>query len=162
MNKVFTFLIIAATIMLSVSCSSSKIARTYSKTINGNWQLNTIVTEGITGKFKARVFNEADFDCFIGSTWKFNDNTSLGSYNIAKNGGDCAAVVRNIRWSIYEPAGLPKEFQFKRVDGKYKDMDNSAGFRFTILQLDDNTMVLKNNFDLEGKPVSFLYNFKRI
>ena len=162
MTKLFTLLVASITLFGFVSCSTSKIARNYSTTVDGKWILNTVVTEGITGKFKATVFNEEDFECFIGSTWMFNNNNNLGSYAISKNAGVCAAVTRNIRWSIYEPKGLPKEFQFKRVDAKYKEMDNGAGFRFTILQLDATTMVLKNDFQMEGKPVSFLYNFKRI
>ena len=37
-------------IYLLASCSTSKEARSYKKTIDGNWQLQTVVTEGIMGK----------------------------------------------------------------------------------------------------------------
>ena len=149
-------------LLIVTSCTSSKQARTYKKTINGSWQLQTITTEGITGKIKAQVLSEADFNCFVGSMWKFNQNNNLGSYNIAKNGGECVAVKRNIRWSIFEEGTTPKMLQYKRVDDKYKDMDEGkAGFRFTILRLDDTNMQLKSDISFEGKPASFIYNFIR-
>ncbi|MFN0081290.1 MAG: lipocalin family protein [Ferruginibacter sp.] len=157
-------LIAAAFLMVFIisSCSSSKQARTYKRTVNGNWQLQTITTEGIIGKIKAQVLDEADFNCFVGSMWNFNQNNSLGYYNIAKNGGECVAVRRNIRWSIYEEGTTPKVLQYKRVDDRYKDMDEGkAGFRFTILRLDDTNMQLKSDISFEGKPASFIYNFVR-
>ncbi|MDB5203199.1 MAG: Conserved hypothetical lipoprotein [Ferruginibacter sp.] len=149
-------------ITMLVSCATSKEARTYKKTINGNWQLQTVITEGITGKIKAQVFNEQDFNCFVGSAWSFNQNNSLGSYAISKNGGECVAVKRDIRWSIYEAAGEPKLLQFKRLDTKLKEIDeNGGGFRFTIVQLDDSKMQLRNDVVFEGKTASFIYNFVR-
>lgn len=145
------------------SCSSSKQARTYERSVVGNWQLQTITTEGITGKIKAQVLNEADFNCFIGSTWRFDKYNSLGTYEISKNGGECVAIKRNIRWSIFEETGSPKMLQYKRVDAKYKDMDEGkAGFRFTILNLGENSMQLKSDVPFEGKTASFIYNFVRI
>lgn len=150
----------ATLIFLAVSCSGTKEGRDYRRTIDGNWQLQTITTEGITGKIKAQILNEADFNCFVGSIWNFNKNNSLGSYTIGKNGKECAAIKRNIRWSVYETEGSPKMLQYKRVDDKYKDMDEgAAGFRFTILSADNNSMKLKNDFSFEGKPASFIYNF---
>ena len=82
-NLIFNLLII---IYLLASCATSKEARTYKKTIDGNWQLQTVVTEGIMGKVKVQLFNEAEFNCFVGSSWSFNQNNSLGTYDISKNG----------------------------------------------------------------------------
>lgn len=150
-------------VMLLAACSTSKEARTYKKTINGNWQLQTVVSEGIMGKIKAQVFNEADFNCFVGSSWNFNSYNSLGSYTVAQNATECTAVKRNIRWSIYEADGQPKTFQFKRLDDKLKEIDeNNGGFRFTIVQLDQHNMQLKSDIMFEGKPASFVYNFVRL
>ena len=145
------------------SCYTSKQARTLKKTVVGNWQLKSITTEGITGKIKAQVLDEADFNCFIGSTWRFDKYNNLGFYAISKNGAECVAVKRNIRWSILEEGGAPKMLQYKRVDAKYKDMDEAkAGFRFTILQLNDNGMQLKSDITFEGRPASFIYNFVKL
>lgn len=156
---IYSFLMI----FIYSSCSTSKEARTYKKTIDGSWQLQTVVTEGISGKVKALVFNEADFNCFIGSNWNFNDRNSLGTYTITKNADECVSIKRNIRWSIYEATGTePKLFQFKRLDDNYKEVDDGgAGFRFTIVQVSDNSMQLKSNITFEGKPASFVYNFVR-
>lgn len=113
-------------------------------------------------KFKASFFNEADFNCFIGSSWSFNDRNSLGTYTINKNGNECASIKRNIRWSVYEAtAADPKLLQFKRLDEKYKEIDDGGGFRFTIVKLDDSSMQLRTDVNFEGKPVSFIYNFVR-
>ena len=102
--------------------------------------MQTVVTEGIMGKIKAQVFNEADFNCFVGSSWHFNAHNSLGTYTISANANECAAIKRDIRWSVYEPSGAAKQLQFKRLDNKLKEIDpNSGGFRFTIIQADNNT-----------------------
>ena len=157
-NLIFNLLII---IYLLASCATSKEARTYKKTIDGNWQLQTVVTEGIMGKVKVQLFNEAEFNCFVGSSWSFNQNNSLGTYDISKNGNECVAVKRNIRWTIYEATGEPKLLQFKRLDDKLKVMDDGDGFRFTIVKLDKNTMQLKSNITFETKPAALVYNFIR-
>lgn len=148
--------------LMFTACTTSKQARSYEKGIDGTWQLQTVETEGITGQIKAKVFNEEDFNCFIGSTWKFNKGNNLGSYNISKNGGECVAIKRDIRWSIYEPKTGIREFQFKRLTPDLKEITNDAGFRFTILQLNPNNMQLKNEFPFEGKMAAFIYNFVRI
>ncbi len=163
MKKIRILFSLLAIILIATSCSSSKEARTYKRTVDGNWQLQTITTEGITGKIKAQILDEADFNCFIGSTWGFNKANSLGNYEITKNGGECVAIKRSIRWSIFEEKAVPKMLQYKRVDAKFRDMDEGkAGFKFTILNLDDNTMQLKSDISFEGKPASFIYNFVKI
>ena len=163
LGKVKKILPLLFIIVLISSCSTSKEARGYRKIIKGNWQLQTVVTQGIMGTIKAQLFNEADFNCFIGSTWNFNSSNSLGSYTISKNSNECSSIKRNIRWSIYEPQGAPKEFQFKRLDDKLKEIDeNSGGFRFTIVQLETNSMQLKSEFQFEGKQASFIFNFVKI
>ena len=150
-------------VLIIASCTTSQQAKTFEKTVAGNWQLQTITTEGITGKIKAQILNEADFNCFIGSRWRFGNNNNLGFYEISKNGGECAAIRRNIRWSIFEEGGAQKMLQYKRVDNKYKDMDEGkAGFRFIILTLEGNNMQLKSDISFEGKQASFIYNFVKI
>jgi CRISPR/Cas system-associated endoribonuclease Cas2 len=161
MKKLCLLAGIVLSVLLLVSCATSKEARTYKKSINGNWQLQTVVSEGIAGKIKAEVFNEADFNCFVGSSWSFNQVNSLGSYTINQNGNECVAIKREFRWSIFEAEGQPKLFQFKRLDEKLKEIDEGGGFRFTIVQLDNNTMQLKSDISFEGKPAAFIYNFVR-
>lgn len=159
MKKAFIILMLIIICFLLASCTMSKEARGYRKTIDGNWQLQTVATEGIMGKVKVQLFNEADFNCFIGSNWNFNNGNSLGTYSITKTANECVAVTRNIRWSIYETKDEPKLLQFKRLDDKLKVMDDGNGFRFTIVQLDGNTMKLKSAITFENRPAAIVYNF---
>lgn len=162
-KKVAFIVDIILLILLFASCATTKEGRTYRKSIDGNWQLQTVVSEGIMGKVKAELFNEADFECFVGSTWNFNNNNSLGSYTIMQNANQCASVKRNLRWSIYEAKDQPQLFQFKRLDNNLKEIDEgSGGFRFTILQLDSRNMQLRSDITFEGKPAAFIYNFVKI
>jgi len=129
------------------------------KTINGNWVLQTITTEGITGVAKTKVFNEAEFSCFIGSEWNFISNNSMGSYTIVDVTKECPSAKRFIRWSIYEPENAAKEFQFKRLDDKKDPMDEGAGYRLTVTQLDATQMKLRSEITFAGHPAAMIYNF---
>ncbi|MBS1496607.1 MAG: lipocalin family protein [Bacteroidetes bacterium] len=160
MKKLHLLFSLMISLLIFASCATSKEARNYRKEINGHWQLQTIVTQGITGKIKAEIFNEVDFNCFVGSNWVFNNNSSLGSYSISKNANECAAMVRDFRWSIYEADGQPKLLQFKRLDKNFKEIDaNSSGFRFTIVHIDKSSMQLRSDIVFENKQASFIYNF---
>ena len=141
------------------ACSVSKEARSMKKSINGSWTLQTVNTEGITAKFTAKVFNEADLNCFIGSTWDFISNNNTGSYKLIGGGTDCTTLQRNIRWTIYEQNDVPKEFQFKRLDEKNNSLDDNNGFRLNVTALDNSTMQLKSAITFEGKPGNIVYNF---
>ncbi|HNP53010.1 MAG TPA: DUF5004 domain-containing protein [Ferruginibacter sp.] len=144
------------------ACSSSKQVRSNTRNINGNWLLKTVSTEGITGKIKMQLFNEADFNCFIGSTWHFDNKNNLGYYSIEKNAGECAAIKREIRWSFDESVA-PVQFQFKRLNEKLKDLDeNAGGFKFSITQLESATMTLQSAINFEGKPATVTYYFVRL
>lgn len=147
------------TVSLLTACSASKQGRTMKKTIDGEWLLQTINTEGINTKFAAKVFNEADMNCFVGSSWNFVSNNSTGSYTLVGGTKGCATLQRNIRWSIYEPKDAPKEFQFKRLDDSKNPMDDNNGFRLSVTMLDDNTMQLKSAITFEGKPGNIVYNY---
>lgn len=153
-----SLIILLFTISLN-SCSVSKEARSMKKNINGDWVLQTITTEGITGVAKTKIFNEADFGCFIGSNWNFIANNSMGSYTIVDKDKDCTTLKRLIRWSIYEPKDLPKQFQFKRLDDKKNSMDNGDGFRLTVIQLDKTHMKLKSEIVFSGQAGAVIYNF---
>src|SRR5215212_9012509 len=150
-------------VVFLASCATSKETRSFAKDINGSWQLKTIVTEGVTGKFKAGVFNEADFNCFVGSTWNFNTQKTLGTYNIPANAVECPMVTRNFKWSIYEAKDQPKIFEFKRLDSALNVIDAaSGGYRFTIIELNNSTMQLRSDLSFKGQPANLIYNFIRI
>lgn len=149
------FLLIA----LLNACSVSKEARGYKKTINGSWILQTITTEGVSGIIKMKVFNEANSECFIGSEWNFTSSNSLGKYMLVDTKKECTPFTRLFRWSIYEPKGEEKVFQFKRLDDKKNSMDNGDGFRLKIVELNDNSLKLKSEIIFEGKTAAIIYNF---
>ena len=151
--------VIVVLLSFLTACSVSKEGRSMKKTINGDWTLQTINVEGINSKFTAKVFNEADFNCFIGSNWNFISNNSMGSYTLAVNSTSCPAVTRLIRWSVYEPKDAEREFQFKRLDDKKDPMDDNNGYRLSVTSLSDDAMQLKSSISFEGKPGSIIYNF---
>jgi Lipocalin-like domain len=162
MKKISTIFNLLLITCFLVSCSSSKQAGSTKKAIDGSWQLQTVVTESIPGKFKMQLFNEADFNCFIGTSWEFNVHNNTGTYTINKNGNECASVKRNIRWTIYEATSdEPKLLQFKRLDDTLKDITDDGNYRFTIVQLDNKNMKLRSDITFEGKPASLVYNFVR-
>jgi len=159
-NTITTPAVLGLILILALfsNCSSSKIGRTMKHDINGIWTLQTINTEGINAKFKATIFNEADFNCFIGSRWTFIANNSMGSYHISPS-TNCNATDRNIRWSIYEPKDEERKFQFKRLDEKKKPLDNNDGFRLTVRSASKENMILISNTTFEGRPATIVYNF---
>ena len=150
-------------IFLLSSCTSTKMAAQTEHSINGTWQLEKISTEGISGNFKAKVFDEEDFSCFIGSSWDFKKSNNTGSYTIGKNGGDCYSVTRNFRWSMYQAEnGAAKQLQFKKLDTNMKEVLNDTGYRLTILQSTPTLLQVRSDLNFEGKPAAFIYTFTRM
>ena len=152
-------LIAVLVVVAFASCSVSNEARGMKKNINGNWILQTITAEGITGVVKTRVFNEADLSCFIGSEWNFISNNSMGSYTLVDKSKNCTQLKRFIRWSIFEPENAAKEFQFKRLDDKKNAMDNGDGYRLTVTEVNSNTLKLRSDITVDGKSGALIYNF---
>ncbi len=153
----FSLVIIMITVMLG-ACSTSKEARKMNHAINGNWVLETIVTEGATGEIKDKIFNESDFTCFIGSEWNFIPKTNMGSYAIIDKQKGCHIVKRTISWSFSETKDAPSKFVLNRLDEKNTPMDKQAQF-LTVSQLDKKLMKLKADIMYEGHPASITYNF---
>jgi hypothetical protein len=152
-------MITALAIVAFASCLVSKEARSTKKNMNGNWILQTVTVEGITGVVKTRVFNEADLDCFIGSEWNFISNNSTGSYTLIDKSKNCTPVKRFIRWSIYEPKDAAKEFQFKRLDDKKNAMDNGDGYRLKVTEQDGTNLKLRSDIVFDGHASAIIYNF---
>ena len=158
-SRIIQFAIISIIAVALSACSVSKEARGIKKNINGNWILQTITTEGITGVTKTTIFNEAEFSCFIGSEWNFISNNSMGSYTLIDQGKGCPKIKRYIRWSVYEPKDMDKEFQFKRLDDKKNAMDNGDGYRLKLASISDNNMSLRSDIMFGGSAGAIIYNF---
>lgn len=159
MKKVIVLMGVVA-IMLS-SCSISKDARSKRNLLSGTWALNDVSFENNTGNFKAVLFNDVEDICLEGSEWFFRDNNSTGRYTIVPstlcNGGD-----RYIRWSVVERAeNYTSQLQFKFIDERNKDISGGLGYRLNIETLTENMMVLKSNVQVDGQPVTVVYNFTK-
>ena len=155
--KNYCIAICSMTVIL-MSCSTSKELRQMHRKIDGNWVLQTVVTEGPSGKPKDKIFNEADFGCFIGSDWKFNRNNK-GSYMLVDKQKDCPAITRNISWSFTETPNAPETITVKRFDENNNVMNDGPGFILTVNQLDNTTMKLKSDLIIDGHAAAIIYNF---
>lgn len=156
---IFSTLLLTACSTTKVAAPSEKVVAASEKSLSGNWELRNVDVKGVTGKLKVNLFNEADYQCFIGSQWNFNSRNNLGTYTITNGRNDCAATKRNIRWSVYKLKGEPNRIQFKRLDDKYNALDNGDGFRLDYTEIDKNNIQLKSNIVFEDRPASVIYNF---
>jgi len=155
--KMYSVLILVTTVLLS-ACSVSKEVRQMNHKINGTWILQTIGTEGATGKPKDKIFNEADFGCFIGSEWKFSKG-GKGSYAIVEKGKGCTPITRAINWSINKPAGGQPTFIMHRLDETHDPMDFNVAFNLVITQLEGSSMKLRSDVMIDGRAASLIFNF---
>lgn len=157
--KTFFLKTVLASTILFTACAGSKESRSMKSTINGKWHLETMAIEGDNSILNVKVFNEADNKCFIGSSWNFIGNNGKGSYSLMESSSGCAMVTRNIRWTIYEPEGEEKKFQFKRLDENNNPLDENNGYRLTVSSLTDSSMRLVSPITYNNKQVNIIYNF---
>ena len=152
-------LAIFSTVILLISCSSSRELRRMNREINGKWVLQTIITEGASGKPKDKVFNEADFSCFIGSGWKFNKNKYNGSYSIIDRQKICPNITRPIRWSLKENASAPAAFTFMWSADNKQGAPVYPAYNLIVLDLKSTSMKLKQDIMIDGQPAVLIFNF---
>ena len=157
MKKLGITLLIAT---LFVSCSLSKVEKSARKTVDGNWELNS-VTYDAQGVFNTMLFDDATTTCFKDSQWFFRSTNSTGTYNIIN--ADCSTGVRNFRWSANEIGKNTGNFDFtlKFTDEKKKDIQKNTGYRMNLKYLDDNSMQMTQTIQFEGKPFKINLNFTR-
>lgn len=158
-KKLSTAVCLLLTILILSACAGSKESRTIKGGIDGNWTLKTITVEGNSSIIKLKVFNEADNNCFIGSSWNFVSNNGTGNYTIPSSADGCDAVSRKIKWTIYEPRGEEKKFQFKRLDEKSEPLDDNNGYRLSMGSISGDSMELKSAITYAGNPVTVVYKF---
>jgi len=104
--------LLLCSILFFNACSVSKefrknrrLAKENGRLLSGSWVLQTVVIEGTNSKPKDKVFNEADFGCFIGSEWKFK---RYGSYTLVDKTQGCPQISRKFRWSSFPPTENPE------------------------------------------------------
>ncbi len=157
--KSISFKFLFALSILFTACAGSKEAREMKSYITGTWNLETVTVEGDNSILNVKVFNEADNNCFIGSSWLFVGNNGTGSYTLLEGKDGCNSLTRQIKWTIYEPKGEEKRFQFKRLDDKNNPLDDNNGYRLAITSLSGNSMKLTSPIKFDNKPVNIVYNF---
>ena len=156
MHRLYISFVIALLLLMIVSaCSSTRKSSGFSKNINGNWQLRAIVSEGVSGKMNTTLFDEAGFNCFVGSTWHFTSKNHTGYYSISKNGNECEAAKRAISWDVDETTANPGQFYFKKQGATNE-------YRFQVIKLISDSMQLQSAVMVDGKTASLLYKFIRI
>lgn len=156
-----SFLFVALSALLMVSCSVSKNARSQRNLLSGTWSLDHVSYENNTGNFKSVIFNDAEDICFEGSDWFFRDNNSTGRYTITSS-SLCQGGDRFFRWSVVEPGqGYSSQLQFKFIDENRKDLSGGFGYRLNIVSIDAQYMTLKSNVSVDGEPITIVYEFSK-
>jgi hypothetical protein len=149
--------IIATASFLLAACSTPKAIRRMDREIKGTWILQTLVTEGTSVKPKDKIFNEADFSCFIGSEWKFNKDD--GIYTIIDQQKICPGVTRWINWSFQQNANAPASFTLNWQADKKKGTGSGPKYNLTVLELNNSSMKLKQGILIDGQPAVLIFNF---
>ncbi len=158
------FPILAATVLIASSCSSSKKTATATaerNDVKGTWVLDNITYTGIPQgqKVKLTLLDEGDENCLKGSTWVLPNNGN-GSYTIGQNATGCAAGERNIVWSYRQENGQTI-FQYKRLTGGTKAKNIDEGYKFNIVSATDANLSLRSDVAFEGNIISINYSFSK-
>ena len=106
------------------------------------------------------LFDDASASCFIGSTWRFTNNNSTGSYEL--NASGCTNGKRHIRWSIYEPGNGMYLLQFKRTDARKRDAQGGVGYRMVIRDVAAGKMTLSIPITWKGKPFDVVLHYTEV
>ena len=147
--------------MMLSSCSITKDVRSKRNLLSGTWNLNDVSFENNTGNFKAVLFNDVEDICLEGSEWFFRDNNSTGRYTISPS-TLCSGGDRYIRWSVVERAeNYTSQLQFKFIDANNKDISGGLGYRLNIDNLTESEMTLKSHVQVQGEPITVVYNFTK-
>lgn len=151
--------IVCSSLMVLQSCSSTRTgtATTLKRgNVTGNWVLNDITFEGVPAANVKSMFDEASYQCFVGSTWSLT-NSGNGSYTLP-GGSDCAAKTQDIFWSV----SIPDEtFQFKKIFEGEKPKNVTDGYRLLLSSTTGDTMVIKSPVEYGSSAAYIVMNFSK-
>jgi len=171
MKKVILILTVGVTMILG-SCASTNVQKSQMETgkeVRGAWTLadvsyagladreaqgNNLVTETIS-----TVFDTANPECYVGSTWNLVQNNKTGTYTFNNSSAACPTGTAKIIWDIREE-GTTSYFTFKDVTG-IKAKQNTTGYKLRVDYLDANTMTLVQDVNASGKIAQVIYTFQR-
>ncbi len=148
-------------LLLMGACSTSRVANPdggKNVKISGNWTVQDVNFEGVTGKVKITVFDDAPYTCFIGSQWNLIASGN-GSYTLP-GGADCNAGERTIFWGVATENGMPT-FMFKKMPGGVKPARITDGYKLTVKSVSANAMVLQDDINFEGKTIYINYHLTK-
>lgn len=148
--------------LLFSACSTSKVANPEGKgkiKVTGTWTVQKVDFEGISGNgFKVTVFDDAPYTCFVGSQWNLIASGN-GSYTLP-SGQDCVAGERPIFWGVATENGVPT-FSFKKMPGGVKPAKITDGYKLTVKSVTDNSLILQDDINFEGKTVYINYHLTK-
>ncbi|MDD3458018.1 MAG: hypothetical protein PHO74_00840 [Weeksellaceae bacterium] len=157
--KKFLFLGVVSMLILT-SCAGSKVVVDNEKNMRGDWTITNVSFVGIDeAHVNAKVFDEADPKCYIGSDWHLVQNNNSGNYTM--NGpGNCPGGTTNIKWFVSEEGGNVY-FNFKRIYDGEKPKNVLDGYRLKITANDGSYMVMRQDISFEGKIIGINYSFSK-
>ena len=142
---------------LTVSCSTAKTSQTNRAEflkLKGDW---TITSVNYDNNYKVRPFDEnADAQCFVGSTWTLIPNNWTGSYTI-NGGGDCPTVIQPIKFEVVNGS----EFKFKKLLDGTKAKAVVSGYSLNLINQTADQFSLEQNIPADGQNVRVVYNFQK-
>ena len=164
MKNLNLLMIAFISITIFAACSGSKTAAVPAASRNdlrGNWTLNDVTVTGL-GKYdevKIQVFDDADVNCFKGSTWALPNN-NYGSYTLNNSGAGCTSGIRNIVWGYRQENGETL-FTFKKLQEGVKAKNIEEGYKLKIVSATSDAMVLQSQVMFENKTLTLNYQFSK-
>lgn len=142
-----------------ISCAESKAVVDSGKLMRGDWTITNVTIDGIQSSYvNITAFDQAKTDCFIGSTWHLVQNNSSGNYSI--NAAGCPNETTPIKWFLTEKNGQ-MEFFFKKIYSGEKPKNVVDGYKMRVTTNTGNYLILTQDLQFEGKPISVHYTFSR-
>lgn len=157
-NYFFYFIIFLS--MTLVSCAGSKAVVDNETAMRGDWTITNVTVTGENPAYlEAKVFDEADYKCYEGSSWKLVQNNHSGHYTL-NGGSNCPSSAYNIKWFITEENGH-LYFNFKRVYEGAKPKHVTDGYRMRLVNNTGSSFMLTQDLMFEGKPININYTFTK-
>ncbi len=142
------------------SCTNSKAVADSAKLMRGDWTITNVSVNGIEQSYvDITVFDEADTQCYVGSTWHLVQNNATGNYTL-NAGSDCPSGTTKIKWFITEEGG-ESYFNFKKIYEGERPKNVVDGYKMRVSANTGSTIVLVQDLMFEGKPISVNYTFQK-
>ena len=144
--------------MISTSCENAKIAQQNNAEflqMKGQWQITSVDYDR---NYKVQPFDEnADIQCFVGSTWNLIPNNNTGSYSLSGVNG-CPSTVQPVIFNVING----NQFEFKKIAAGTKAKQNTAGYVLNLVERTDNTFTLTQTVPSGSENVLITYHFTKI